>query len=317
VLFRSFRGHPQRRDAVDVLARRTQGLAAGRHHARVWIGAQQCLSHAGRGLDHVLAVVQDHQDVLVAERGRHVLGRLGSGGDPEPESDRDGRRDQAGIRQRRELGDPDSVGVLGQPLPGDLEGQSRLADTAGADQGDESVHGEHLRDLREGALPADQLRGRSHQVRRRKHVGHRRRHGGHEVGGRTRHACRRAGRTFAGAGPDWARVPYVVVELGGLGLGFGVELSAEPIHALLVLVQCGLPTSESRVQAHHRAMNRLLQRVEREQVESSLHSRLQGADLLLMGEQARHGLDRQLAQALALERQPLLERWLGHGQAVQ
>jgi hypothetical protein len=40
VILDSLRRHLEREDPVDVLSRRAQRLAAGRHHMRVWIGAQ-------------------------------------------------------------------------------------------------------------------------------------------------------------------------------------------------------------------------------------------------------------------------------------
>ncbi len=64
----------EREHSIDVLPRRAERLATGGHDAGVRIGVQQRGGHAGRRLDHVLAIVQHEQDALGAERRRHSLG---------------------------------------------------------------------------------------------------------------------------------------------------------------------------------------------------------------------------------------------------
>ncbi len=70
----SLRRQREREHAIDVLPRRAERLAAGRHDAGVRIGVQQSRGHAGRRLDDVLAIVQHEQDTLGADRRRHPLG---------------------------------------------------------------------------------------------------------------------------------------------------------------------------------------------------------------------------------------------------
>ena len=282
------------------------------------IGAQHRLGHVRRRLDHVLAIVEDEQEAPPAERRRHPLGRLRGGGEREPERDRDGDRHQPGIRERRELGDPHPVGEARELLPRDLQAQPRLADAAGADQRDEPVSSQHLRHLRERSRAADQIRGRRWEVRRR--WGLRRRHGrgGRQIRDRAWRgvSVRRAG-YLDPRGTGRTRAQDLLVQLGGFRLGRRAELALERVHAELVLAERGLPAPEPGIEAHDRAVDGLLQGVEREEAEAGLDGRLGGGGLLLMGEQAPQGLDGQLVQALPLGREPFLERALGQRQPGQ
>ncbi len=69
-----FRRHIERRDPVHVLARDSQGLAAGCEQSGARASAQQRLCHAGCRLDHVLTVVEDQQKLLGADRTCDMLG---------------------------------------------------------------------------------------------------------------------------------------------------------------------------------------------------------------------------------------------------
>ncbi len=53
--------HTERRDPIDVLTGDSQGLAAGCEKRDAGVGAQQYLRHAGRGVNHMLAVIDDEQ----------------------------------------------------------------------------------------------------------------------------------------------------------------------------------------------------------------------------------------------------------------
>ena len=68
-----FPWHIERRDPVDVLAGDSQGLAAGGEQRDARAGAQQCLCHAGRRLDHMLTIVDDQQELLGADRTRDTF----------------------------------------------------------------------------------------------------------------------------------------------------------------------------------------------------------------------------------------------------
>ena len=107
------------------------------------------------------------------------------------------------------------------------------------------------------------------------------------------------------------------MQLARLGLGLGVELPLQRVHAELVLAHGGVPAPEPGVQAHDGAMDGLLQRIEREEPEAGLDPRLGDAGLLVMGQQVPEPLEGQLVQALPLGRQPLLEGPFGQRQPGQ
>ena len=107
------------------------------------------------------------------------------------------------------------------------------------------------------------------------------------------------------------------MQLVGLGLGRRAELALEGVHADVVLAQRGLPAAQPRVEAHERAVDRLLQRVEGEEAQAGLDGRLGRAGALLVGEQSGERLDGELVQALALGGEPFLEGPLGERQAGQ
>ena len=117
--------------------------------------------------------------------------------------------------------------------------------------------------------------------------------------------------------PRRGRLQDLLVQRLGLGLRLDAELAAEHGDALLVLPERRAPPPEVGVEAHQRAMHRFLQRVQREQSQRRLHARLGGAGPALLGEQPRQPLQRQLAQALALAQQPLLERRLVDHEAAE
>ena len=243
MLLAGLRGHPQGQHPVDALA--PVGTVRGWSPDRArWIGAHQRLGDPRRRLDHVLAVIQHDQEAPGAHGRRHPLGGLRAG-EREPEGHRNRGRHQPGIRQRRELGDPDAVRVARQALPRDLQSQPGLADTARPDQRHEPVDAEQLRHLRERGIPADQLRGRCRQVRRRRGLRQRCHRRGQELTKRVRGAVARP--RF---GPDGPRAQDLLVKLGGLGLGLDAKLALQRVGTELVLAGCRLPAPELRIQPH-------------------------------------------------------------------
>ena len=105
----------------------------------------------------MLAIVEHKQDMLSAQRAGHTLGCGGAGDDFEAKCGRDGGRNEVGVGERREFGGPDSVRELRQQSAGSLEGESRLADAAGAGEGDEPMLSGKLHDLPQFVIPADQF----------------------------------------------------------------------------------------------------------------------------------------------------------------
>ena len=119
------------------------------------------------GVDHVLAGVQHQQQPPAGERLRHALRRDFAAAKIEPDRRGNGDGHEAGIGERRKLGQPHTVGKLRQQLARGRESEPRLADAAGAGQGDEPVGRGKVQDLLELVVPADQLGNRLRQVRRR------------------------------------------------------------------------------------------------------------------------------------------------------
>jgi hypothetical protein len=85
----------------------------------------------------------------------------------------------------------------------------------------------------------------------------------------------------------------------------------------LILPERGAAPAELHVEAHERSVNGLLQGIERRELEAGLDGGLGPINRALVGQQARQGLERQLAQALALGEQPVLEGWLPDSEAGQ
>ena len=187
----ALRRHIERRDPVDVLAGDAQRLAAGRQTARAGAGAQQRLGHAGRRLDHVLAVVEDQQELLGADRARDTLGRHGARSEREAERARHGGRDELGIDKRPSSATHTPSGNLGRrwlatsrpsrvlPMP---PAPTRLTSRCSVASG---------RDFCELGLSADQFRNRLRKVRHPR---------GSRTGGRGRRRADLAGELIAAPG---------------------------------------------------------------------------------------------------------------------
>ncbi len=130
-----------------------------------------------------------------------------------------------------------------------------------------------------GSTPVDP------QIRRRQGLRLRRCRGGPEIGDRARPGGPARGARHLG--PVWARGPRAqqfLVELGGFWLGRCAELPLQCVYALLVLAQRSLPAPEPPVQPHDRAVDGLLQGVQREETEARRRRALCGAP----DSQARH-----------------------------
>ena len=168
-----FRRHGERRHRIDPLALRPQRLAAGgedvqpagRRAAR----PRPCAAAAPITCSQVSSTSSSRS---AGERLRHALRRDVAAAKIEPDRRGNGDGHQAGIGDRRQLGQPDTVGKLRQQPARRGESEPRLADAAGAGQRDEPVRGGKAQDLAENVIPADQLGNRLRQVRRRQLSGH-------------------------------------------------------------------------------------------------------------------------------------------------
>ena len=88
---------------------------------------EQRLDEMRDRLHQVLAVVEQQQLLAIADvPGERDL-RGAVGGKPRVQGLGDRRPDQLGLAERRQLHRPDAVGEVVSPLPGQLQGESRLA----------------------------------------------------------------------------------------------------------------------------------------------------------------------------------------------
>ena len=105
----------------------------------------------------MLTVVEDQQEVLLAQRSRDAIGGDRTGAERETDGGRDGDRDEGRIGERSELDEPHAVGKPRQQPPRSLQRQSRLAHTTGAGQGHEAVRRDQIHHGTERGVPPDQI----------------------------------------------------------------------------------------------------------------------------------------------------------------
>ena len=161
----------ERRHGEHDLADDAERFAAGREHAHVRAQPEQVFGQARTRVDHVLAVVEhDHRGLVgehVGEPGLGVL-RRGRGAAIEQvllaQSERaeHGLRHVGAVGHGGEFGEPDTV-AHHQLRPG-LAGKPGLARSARADDRDEPMLGERLRDPRQFLVAADEARELRAQV---------------------------------------------------------------------------------------------------------------------------------------------------------
>ena len=238
--------HAQARHAVHVLAIEAERFATRRQHREVRAGTQQ-FGHDGRGSEQMLVVVQHQQQAAVAQgvlerierRALLRLAHLQHGGDS--------RRHERRVEQRRQRNKVDAVGEIGQQLAGRGHAQARLADAAGAGEGQQARIGpaQPRHDRIEVRRAADQV------IHARRKVG-----GGRVV--RCNHGCvqglHRA--DLAAANGACQRL--------GCGVGRCVQFGAQDAGALVILAQGKRAPPAPRVEQHEFAMRGLVIRIERE-----------------------------------------------------
>ncbi|HLW12350.1 MAG TPA: hypothetical protein VKU81_06600 [Casimicrobiaceae bacterium] len=157
-------GNDERRQRIRRLAANVQPLAAGRQelHARQRLQQFRCQFRAG--VDQMLAVVEDEQQLAVSampgQRLRHGAARFLL--DPERRGHR--LRHQFRVCERRKFDQPHAVGEIIKRVGRDLKRQARLAKAAGADDGDEPCSAQQFPDLVQLTLAADERRHLLRQV---------------------------------------------------------------------------------------------------------------------------------------------------------
>ena len=151
-------GHRQRRQPVRRLARDPQPLPAGRQDPHVITGLQQARAQLRGRADHVLAVVQHHQQLPPGQHPRHRLRRGHPRLLPHPQRHRHHRANPRRIPHRGQLGQPRPVREPARHPPGHLAGQPGLAHPARPGHRHQPVLLQQARDLAHRLLPADKTR---------------------------------------------------------------------------------------------------------------------------------------------------------------
>ena len=124
------------RHAPHGLARDAERLATGRQQGQAPRGAQQVMRDLGAGVDQVLAVVEDQQQVAKAQRGAQRVAKILTWlfMDAEGRGNRLGNTLRASKRGASSTSHTPSANVEGE-IRGDFQRQPRLAHAAGARQG--------------------------------------------------------------------------------------------------------------------------------------------------------------------------------------
>jgi hypothetical protein len=158
--------------------RDVQRLAAGGQDADLRAGGEDAVGQRRRGLDQVLAVVQDQQRSLCGQRGQHPAERVRllvrrrglTGRQPrgqrlagveqrllaQAEHAQDGGDEVGRVGDGGQLDQPHPVGHRGRLGAGGLDGQPGLARPAGAGEGDQAVRGQKFGDLGEFGVAPDE-----------------------------------------------------------------------------------------------------------------------------------------------------------------
>jgi hypothetical protein len=162
----------ERRRAVEAFAVDAKRLLARCQDAETGRRLEQRFGRPSNGGAHMLAIVEHKEQALAAKRRGESLSRPLSIAGPQPERRRDGAGREGGIRERRQLGEPDAIGEFRQQAPRDLERKPRLADAAAADQRHHAMARDERRQLLALALAADEVGDRGGKIGRRRRIRH-------------------------------------------------------------------------------------------------------------------------------------------------
>ena len=102
----------QTRDPVGALSADTEGLAARGEEKKRRAPAHELLGEVGRRFDEVLAVVEDEKRLLLAQISDRAVDRRAAALHRNPDRGADGLGHEPRVFERRELCDPDPVGIV-------------------------------------------------------------------------------------------------------------------------------------------------------------------------------------------------------------
>ena len=155
----------QRFHAVLVLRLQPEPGAARRQHLQSRRGGEE-IGHQGRGGQHVLEVVEQKQNLALAEIVRQRPHQILPGLLSQPERRSGGRWDKVRVRQAGEIDGERAIGERLQRLRRNPQSQPRLANPAGAGEGHQANIGPQQKrpDFLHFPLPAQKRRRRRGQV---------------------------------------------------------------------------------------------------------------------------------------------------------
>src|ERR1700758_1035558 len=116
---------------MDVLTWYSKSFATGRQDVCLGRFTGDALGQCSRGIDHVLAIVENKKDFLLAEKGEKTAKRI-VGLCHESERRCYNRRDKLGIGQHTEVNKEYGASKALEQLVRDRDGDCRLADSARA-----------------------------------------------------------------------------------------------------------------------------------------------------------------------------------------
>ncbi len=160
----SFAG--QRADLDDLLAGAAERFPGGDQHRQSGCGLEEFAHEMAALGDHVLAGVEDEEQLLVGHPRAQLLVEGAGGVVGQADGVGDGHGEQAGVAQRRELHPPDPVGPGLFGVAGGPQGEPGLADAAHPGEGGQPAGAQQAVQGGEFVLPADEARRVGRQVPR-------------------------------------------------------------------------------------------------------------------------------------------------------
>ena len=130
-------GHRERRDRKLVLSGEVEGGPAGDKQAQARTGGEQG-SELRCPLDHLLEVVQQQQQVPLAQSGLHLLFWGECCNFPQAKCLGNGRHDAVGVADRGQRHEAGAIGKAGTQDACDLQSQARFAHAPGAGEGEQA-----------------------------------------------------------------------------------------------------------------------------------------------------------------------------------
>ncbi len=159
-------GEPERRQRDHAFARKRESLTTRRHYRDPRRGVYQAIDEFRDRVEQVLAIVEDEQELLRAEKVEQSLVEGLTHARLHPERGSDRLDDRLGLPDGRELAQPRAVAVARERFGRDLGRESRLADTTHAGQRDDPCIGERTHDVGQLTLASHEAGGLERQVAR-------------------------------------------------------------------------------------------------------------------------------------------------------